>query len=560
MASRRKVVRAQPSPSGGGYFVWLRHPHQGGKALKASCQTTDANEAAVIAAHLTTFVNDPTRYPLTDEALQACATAFHQRAIEIWFGRPAPARTSSPWHVRKEAIYRSDPDARAEFDRLALLDQENPVLRTRVEELESEIARLRRKCGVHARVSLRLAVEAWAKEYPTGHARRTVREATKVVRDFLAWAEGRHGKKVFVGQIRRGDVEQWLSVVRSSRVTSASTSAQDDTRVTGGSGGAGAGAVAQDGTPHARARGDGDTAHLSSTAPEIKSDTNATKTPQAAELEPITRRKFKAYLSVFFRWARDRYDLAENPAREITVPGASRAMDDIQALKRYEDLTEIAGALRDWPYWRALWLTGVLAGPRWDELRNLRLQDVDLQSRDLSIRSAKTKRKRTAPIESTMLLPALRGHLERRARERQGEDVDLPLFGGPGDGSAPEAVRAAAATDLLFPSYVDEGTRARTKTEPGIWSDSSTFLRAWRQAIKRAWRQHSNGMDWKKAPEHWHFQPREWRHSAGSAMGHCGYSALLISQWLGNSEAVAKKHYIPRLDSNRWPLDYGGKA
>jgi integrase len=277
----------------------------------------------------------------------------------------------------------------------------------------------------------------------------------------------------------------------------------------------------------------------------------------APELSPVTRKKFRAYLSTFFSWARDRYDLPENPAREIDVPGVSRSAEDIQAIRRYEDITEIAAALRDWPYWRALWLMGVLAGPRWDELRQMRIADVALQARTLTIRAAKTGRQRSTPIEGSLLLPALRAHLERRARERQGEDVDLPLFGGPGDGAEPEAVRLAARTDLLFPSYVDEGTRPRTRTEAGLWSDSSTFLRAWRRVIRMAWRQQSEGRAWSEAPAHWGYQPREWRHSAGSCMGHCGLSSLLISQWLGNSEAVAKRHYIPPVSAESWPLNYG---
>jgi integrase len=553
VASRRKVVHALPNPSGAGFYVWFRHPHQANRATKSSCQTTDPNLANLIAAHLSVFLNAADEYPLTDQALQAAAAGFNARALEIWFGRPAPIGNMTSWEIQVRQFIKDNPDARAHFDKFTLLEQENPILRTRVEELEAEIARLRRQCGVHARVPLRSAVEAWAVEYPTGHGRRTVQEATKVVRDFLTWAEEQHGKKVFVGQIRRRDVAQYLAQVKKSRpgnasgrgVADASTPLRADATVIPDPLGGAAPGLAQSGTPHARAR--------EGTAPPDS-------TPKRDnELSPVTRLKFRAYLSTFFSWARDRYDLQENPAKDIAVPGVERSAEDIQAIRRYEDLVEIATALQDWPYWRALFLTGVLAGPRWDELRTLRIADVGLQARTLTIRAAKTGRQRSTPIESTLLLSALRQHLERRARERQGQDVDLPLFGGPGDGAQPEAIRAAALSDLLFPSYVDEGTRPRTKTEPGLWSDSSTFLRAWRRAIQAAWRQKSSGQDWDKAPPTWSFQPREWRHSAGSAMGHCGCSSLQISQWLGNSEAIARRHYIPPVSGDRWPLEYTGR-
>lgn len=544
MASRRKLIRAQPSPSGVGFFVWFRHPHQAGRPLKASCQTTDQNQGNVIAADLTTFVNAPEQYPLTDEALEACASGFHARAIEIWFGRSAPDRHATAWEIRKADLIRAIPEARAEFARLALLDQENPLLRARVEELELELGRLRRQSGTHARVPLRQAVEAWAKEYPTGHRRRTVQQATTCARAFLAWAESRLGKRVFVGQIRRGDVAKWLSEVRSCKP---SKTLQDDTTVTPPVG-AGAGRPsAQDGTPPTRAR--------EQPTPTVLDIETKSKN---AELSPVTRKNFRAYLSTFFSWARDRYDLVENPASKIPVPGSERSAENIQAIRRYENLIEIANALRDWPYWRALWLVGVLMGPRWDELRHMRISHVFLQSRSLSIWAPKTHRMRQAPIERTLLLPALRSHLERRARERQGQDVDLPLFGGPGDGAQPEAIKAAALSDLLFPSYVSEGTKPRTKTEAGIWSHNVTFLRSYRTAMKAAWRQHSNAADWSKAPPAWRYGPREWRHSAGSAMGHCGCSSLEISQWIGNSEAVARRHYIPPVSGERWPLDYHG--
>lgn len=560
MAARKKIVRAAPSASGAGFIVWFRHPHLG-KPIKASCQTSDQAVADLIAAHLTVFVNAPADYPLTDEAFRAAAGTFNARAIEIWFGRPSDRLPVTPWGEVVASLTRQYPAAREHFDSYAQFQQEIPILRTRVQELEAEIARLRRQCGVHARVALRAAVDAWALEYPTGHGSRTVREATKVVRDFCAWAEEQRGKKVFVGQIRRGDVAKWLAVVRSSRPASAEPPQ------------GGGGAVAHNGTPHARARerlAKPHRAHATHSGLVYQIPCDISPVPDTAQmsstggqdarapLSPVTRKKFRAYLSTFFSWARDRYDLPENPAREIDVPGVSRSAEDIQAIRRYEDLVEIATALRDWPYWRTLWLTAVLAGPRWDELRRMRIADVGLQARTLTIRAPKTGRQRSTPIESTMLLPALRAHLERRARERQGEDVDLPLFGGPGDGAQPETIRAAARSDLLFPSYVDEGTRPRTKTEPGLWSDSSTFLRAWRRAIKAAWRQQSNGGEWKKSPPAWRFQPREWRHSAGSAMGHCGCSSLQISQWIGNSEAIARRHYIPPVSGQSWPLNYGG--
>lgn len=543
----KRTVQPKLNPGGSGYYVHFRHALRG-KGVKAGLGTTEEATARLICEHLVTFSADPPSFaPVSDlapvvdvqaAADKAVAAGYHPVAVKVWFGVQPAAKQATPWEERIEALCDVDAKARQFFrEYVPLLEDKVRVLEPRVQELEAEVARLRRQCGVQARVALRAAVAAWVEEYPTGRAERTVREAKKVVEDFRDWAETQRGKKVYVGQIRRGDVAKWLAGVRSSRPASAGQSQ------------GGGGAVAHDGTAHARARG-------------VATDTvqtNSTGGRDArAELSPITRKKFRAYLSTFFAWARNRYDLPENPAREIDVPGVSRSAEDIQAIRRYDDLVEIAAALRDWPYWRALWLTGVLAGPRWDELRKLRVADVGLHARTITIRAEKTGRQRSTPIEGSLLLPALRQHLERRARERQGEDVDLPLFGGPDDGAQPETIRAAARSDLLFPSYVDEGTRPRTKTEPGLWSDSSTFLRAWRRAIRAAWRLQSNAAPWSSAPPAWRFQPREWRHSAGSAMGHCGCSSLQISQWLGNSEAIARRHYIPPVSGHAWPLNYGG--
>ena len=59
--------------------------------------------------------------------------------------------------------------------------------------------------------------------------------------------------------------------------------------------------------------------------------------------------------------------------------------------------------------------------------------------------------------------------------------------------------------------------------------------------------------------ECWEYGPAEWRHCAGTAMGHAGVSGLRISQWLGNSEAICRRHYIADVGATNWPLSWGNR-
>jgi len=53
---------------------------------------------------------------------------------------------------------------------------------------------------------------------------------------------------------------------------------------------------------------------------------------------------------------------------------------------------------------------------------------------------------------------------------------------------------------------------------------------------------------------YWDYGPRQWRHCAGTAMGRAGVSTLRISQWLGNSESICRRHYIAPSGAALWPL------
>lgn len=271
----------------------------------------------------------------------------------------------------------------------------------------------------------------------------------------------------------------------------------------------------------------------------------------------LTRRDYRAVVSGFFGWACRRWEMGKNPmAFADKVAGVSKRPERIVAIRRLADLHAFLKALEPEPYWRAAAAVGCLAGPRYAELVWLRIEDVYLEDGYLRITSraggrgvsgTKTGRERNVPIERKVLHPILKAHLAARQKERK-------------------AKRAGAEqrSPWLFPNLADAGPIPRRLTEPGQWSDNGVFLRAWGKVADaltgRGIPEAEPEGGWPERPAYWEYGPREWRHTAGCVMGQSGVSTLRISDWLGNSEDVARRHYIPPPSGERWPFEYGTKG
>lgn len=247
------------------------------------------------------------------------------------------------------------------------------------------------------------------------------------------------------------------------------------------------------------------------------------KGKKGRDLHVLTRLKRRNYVTNFCNWMYRFYDLRENPAAKLLpVAGASKAPEHIVAIRRYDELMKL---INDTPegYWRTWVAVACLAGPRWREQCYIKTSDVYLSEGYIRITSrtsgrtvagTKTGRERNVPIERRVLMPLLREWVKHQS---------------------------GAGETILFPDTSGEGATARTKTDEGVWSDNGV------------WWDH-----WRKVCPTWHeMGPAEWRHTAGTAMGHAGMSSLEISRALGNSEDVARRHYIAELSAGkRWPLSW----
>jgi integrase len=257
-----------------------------------------------------------------------------------------------------------------------------------------------------------------------------------------------------------------------------------------------------------------------------------------SDVSPVTKRRVRAYVFAFFSWAVRHYDLSENPKDKTgPIPGLARHPENILAIRNFDGLEMLLSALQPWPYWHAYVAVACLAGPRWSEQINLRVSDVHLDSGYIRIASrssgrrivgTKTGRERNIPTETTVLKPILISYLA--AHEGHHE--------------------------WLFPSTVEE--LKRKTSVPGQWSGNGTFLNALRPILEcaRVRVADSSANKEKTATEMWSYGPSEWRHCFGTALGNCGFSELEISQFMGNSPEIARRHYIAPGNGKRWPLQW----
>lgn len=262
---------------------------------------------------------------------------------------------------------------------------------------------------------------------------------------------------------------------------------------------------------------------------------NGLKKKGGGELSVVTKAKMKRYLSIFMATAYSTYDLHENPMDKTrAVKGAALTRNAVVAIAIEDDLHEFLETLQAIDsYWHAFAATACLAGPRYAELCWLKLDHVNLegnyiaikkrQNRDGTVQDTKTGDERLIPIETTTLRKILTEHIERRRAEQQRD-------------GATEGEKS----DFVFPTLVPGNSfKPRVKSPAGMWSDNRVFAETWAQIAEL-------GREMTGEREYWNYGPREWRHCAGTAMGHAGNDSLRISSWLGNSEQVCKQFYIRR--------------
>jgi hypothetical protein len=278
-----------------------------------------------------------------------------------------------------------------------------------------------------------------------------------------------------------------------------------------------------------------------------------------SELSVVTKAKMKRYLSVFVGAAYSDHDLSENPMDKTkAIKGAAMNREQITAITKLDHFTEMLDAVKAVDsYWHTLLATAVLAGPRYAELCWMKIEHVNLEGNYIRIatredvdgeaRGTKTGRERSVPIENTVLRELLEKHVERRLKEQKQKDAT-----------------EAQKSDYLFPTTVPGNPfKPRTLTPEGVWSDNGIFLDEWRAVRDKARAKLTEKVknEHKKAElagrEYWNYGPREWRHCAGTAMGHAGNDTGRVAAWLGNSEDVCRRHYKRASESGKlWPFKW----
>lgn len=248
----------------------------------------------------------------------------------------------------------------------------------------------------------------------------------------------------------------------------------------------------------------------------IKTDDTGKAVPIAA----VTRKKTRQYLCVFVTWAVQRYTLPINPITAVRVK--SKAQDSIDAITDEKVLIKLTESLKPDPYWQTIVAVCCFAGPRYSELINMKLSDINLDANEFRIAGVKTGKFRRVPVEQSTLRPILDAYL-KTVRPKLGD------------------------SSYLFPSIADAALyKPRTLTPEGVWSDNGVFLDYFRAATA------------KRVPVTIkHYGPREFRHTFGTVLGMIGWGSREISETMGNSESVANRFYIAKSKhGTRWSFKY----
>ena len=245
---------------------------------------------------------------------------------------------------------------------------------------------------------------------------------------------------------------------------------------------------------------------------------------------PKSQRKMLRYISVFWSWAVVQHQLSMNPIQHTHAIAGANVQKEIVAFKSYKEVQAVLKALKPFPYWHAWVAVAIFVGPRWSEQCRMKLSDVKDDFSTITIAASKTGRIRQTPIEQDVLKPILKAYLKNHPDKSASSDQK---------------------SGLLFPSVVaGHGKKSHQWTSTtwhkhffGGWNpikDKNGKLVAEGTRVEGVITKASKGDE---AP-YLHFGPDEWRHCAGTAMGHTGLSSLQISQYLGNSEKIAREFYL----------------
>jgi site-specific recombinase XerD len=135
----------------------------------------------------------------------------------------------------------------------------------------------------------------------------------------------------------------------------------------------------------------------------------------------ITRRRKLAAIRSFLRFCKDNQIIMGNPADTIEAP-IKEEKDPIVLLKtEYKALLQVAGGHeRDF----AIVMLFLQTGLRVSELVNLKLNDVSLETKELTVRQGKGRKDRVVPLVG-QALDALRGYLAVRELSIEFDNVFL---------------------------------------------------------------------------------------------------------------------------------------
>jgi len=231
-----------------------------------------------------------------------------------------------------------------------------------------------------------------------------------------------------------------------------------------------------------------------------------------------TKRKARAYVSTFWTWAQKQFSLSHNPM-DLTDSAGKSSEKEIQCIKDEDLLRRYLEAHRTEPYWHA-WVTfACLTGCSWQDTALMEWRNIDKDLLEISVVRNKTGVFRRTPIESTYLKPTLKDYLENHLDKEQ---------------------------PYLFPT--PWGRHWEASVWHSYYRKDSKCKKPRKSVVERLQK------DGDMLP--WNYGPDEWRHQGATTMGHCGFSSLQISQWIGNSETICRKHYIAHIAAKRWTFRY----
>lgn len=420
--------------------------------------------------------------------------------------RGEPDETVKPWSIYLRKVGYSPKNYEMLIGLCERQRKELVVTRDENTRLRAELEKLTKKHNVNIKTTIAEAFKEFQEHYKADHADQTYRENVSFIAAFIQFLP--EVGQTRLGTIDTGDIDRWVDSLKGEN---------------------------------------------------------------GQMLRPRTKRNRRNGVSTFFSFAISRFGLGDNPlSRCRPIAGVTRQMNEIRAIDRQADLSALFKALENESYWKAWVMFAIFAGPRFSEQKHCKLSDVYIgdDGNYVKLKARKTGRIRNVPIERTALLPVLKAHFARRKFERD----------------HPEATENEKS-EWLFPAIVPSGKKV--KSLPGTWS--SNFLFNWAKAVARVGSKparleatayikarRAEAMARKKAKQagieyepqkvpvwkcgdFWEFGPREWRHSFGTALAHCGFSALEISYQMDNSPKVAQTHYIKSSSQGsdkRWPFKW----